>query len=76
MLHWNFVDYLKHRESVYAGWLYQLPELAESLKNDYEHKKDLNEKFQEMKEVMKIVQDNNLELEVRQLPYNYIFEKN
>nr|XP_034312955.1 caspase recruitment domain-containing protein 11 isoform X1 [Crassostrea gigas]XP_034312956.1 caspase recruitment domain-containing protein 11 isoform X1 [Crassostrea gigas]XP_034312957.1 caspase recruitment domain-containing protein 11 isoform X1 [Crassostrea gigas]XP_034312958.1 caspase recruitment domain-containing protein 11 isoform X1 [Crassostrea gigas]XP_034312959.1 caspase recruitment domain-containing protein 11 isoform X1 [Crassostrea gigas] len=56
-------DYLKHRESVYAGWLYKLPELAESLKNDYEHKKDLNEKFQEMKEVMKIVQDNNLELE-------------
>lgn len=56
-------DYLKHRESVYAGWLYKLPELAESLKNDYEHKKDLKEKCQENKEVMKKVQDNNLKLE-------------
>nr|XP_022315630.1 caspase recruitment domain-containing protein 11-like isoform X2 [Crassostrea virginica] len=56
-------DYLKHRESVYAAWLYKLPELAESLKNDYEHKKDLNEKFHDMKEVMRIAQDNNTELE-------------
>ncbi|XP_062599398.1 caspase recruitment domain-containing protein 11-like isoform X4 [Saccostrea cucullata] len=56
-------DYLKHRESVYAGWLYKLPELAESLKIDYEHNKDLHQRIQEMKEVMKLVQDNNLELE-------------
>lgn len=48
---------------MYAAWLYKLPELAESLKNDYEHKKDLNEKFHDMKEVMRIAQDNNTELE-------------
>ncbi|XP_048758252.1 caspase recruitment domain-containing protein 14-like isoform X2 [Ostrea edulis] len=56
-------DYLKHRESMYAAWLYKLPELAESLKNDYEHKKDLHQKIQEMKEVMKFAQENNTELE-------------
>lgn len=49
---------------MYAAWLYKLPELAESLKNDYEHKKDLHQKIQEMKEVMKFAQENNTELEV------------
>ena len=57
-------DYKKHRESMLMNYLYKLPELVQDLKRDYEQKKNLNQKLQEIESILKFAQDNNKELEV------------
>ena len=57
-------DYKKHRDSMLMNYLYKLPELVQDLKRDYEQKKNLNQKLQDIESILQFAQNNNKELEV------------